>query len=308
MQTLKDRVAVVTGGAGGIGLAMGRRFGQAGMKVVLADLRADAVDQAADELRAEGIDVAGIVADVADFASVQALADETRRRFGAVHVLCNNAGIGSVAEGYIWEYDLNDWRWGIDVNVLGVIHGLNAFLPDMVASGEEGHVINTASGNGGIAPIASGAVYPLTKAAVVTLSESLHGHLQAAEAPIGVSVLFPGGGWLKTGIWDSWQHRPDNYAATKERRTEYNSLDKLEQRMADQGQTITFEPLENVAELALQGVAENRFWLFSPKDTNSGDLARARAESIATGSPPDYLPDWSTVSPIVSTARTKEKS
>lgn len=301
MRSLRDRVAVITGGGGGIGLAMGRRFAREGMTVVLADLRRDAVDRAVDELGAEGIEAAGIVADVADFASMQALADETRRRFGGVHVLCNNAGVGSVAEGYMWEYDLNDWRWGIDVNVLGVIHGLNAFLPAMVASGEPGHVINTASGNGGIAPIASGAVYPLTKAAVVTLSESLYGHLRLAGAPIGVSVLFPGGGWLKTGIWDSWQHRPAEYAASKPRRTEHNSLDKLEQRMADQGQAISFEPLENVAELALHGVVENRFWLFSPKDTHSGELARARAESIATGSPPDYLPDWSTVSPIPKT-------
>jgi NAD(P)-dependent dehydrogenase (short-subunit alcohol dehydrogenase family) len=269
-----------------------------GMQSLAGRVAVITVAGAADALRVEGIDAAGIVADVADLTSMEALADEARRRFGAVHVLCNNAGVGSVAEGYLWEYDLNDWRWGIDVNILGVVHGINAFLPAMVDGGEEGHVITTSSGNGGIAPLASGAVYPLTKAAVVTLSESLHGHLRLAGAPIGVSVLFPGGGWLKTGIWDSWKHRPDEYAATRPRRTEHNSLERFEQRMAEAGKAIEFEPLENVAELALQGVRENRFWLFSPKDTHSGELARARAESIATRAAPDYLPDWSVISPI----------
>lgn len=299
LHSLTDRVAVITGGGGGIGLAMGRRFGQEGMKIMLADVRQEPLDRAADELRSEGIDVATHVTDVADFASVQALAAATTDRFGGTDVLCNNAGVGSVAEGYMWEYDVADWRWGIDVNVLGIIHGLNAFLPAMVERGEPGHVINTSSGNGGICPTASGAVYPLTKAAVVTLSESLYGHLRAADAPIGVSVLFPGGGWLKTDIWDSWTYRPGGeYAATKERRTEYNSLESFTERLAAQGKDIEFEPLENVAQLALDGVLENRFWLFSPKDAHSGPMAQARAESIATASPPTYLPDWSTVSPI----------
>src|SRR5699024_6252629 len=249
---------------GGIGLAMGHRFGEAGMRIMLADVRQEQLDAAVAELREAGIEADGRVTDVADLSSVRALADATEERFGGTDVLCNNAGVGSVSEGYMWEYDVADWRWGIDVNVLGMIHCLNAFLPKMVESGEPGHVINTSSGNGGICPSASGAVYPLTKAAVVTLSESLHGHLRAADAPIGVSVLFPGGGWLKTDIWDSWTYRPGGeYAATKERRTEYNSLESFAERLAEQGKEIEFEPLENVAQLALDGVLENRFWLFS---------------------------------------------
>ncbi|ETZ98323.1 short chain dehydrogenase family protein [Mycobacterium kansasii 732] len=153
MRDLQGKVAVVTGGAGGIGRAMGRRFGQEGMRVVLADVLAKPLDAATRELAAEGIDVAGVVTDVTDYSSVESLARQTLRNFGAVHVVCNNAGTGGVSEGYMWEHDLADWRWGIDVNVLGIVHGIKAFVPILLEQGE-GHVVNTCSGNGGFAPIA----------------------------------------------------------------------------------------------------------------------------------------------------------
>src|SRR4051812_1109862 len=129
MKDLRGKVAVVTGGAGGIGRAMGRRFGQEGMKVVLADVLAEPLDEATRALADEGVDAIGVVTDVTDYSSVEVLAKETLDRFGAIHVVCNNAGTGAVSEGYIWDHDLADWRWGIDVNVLGVIHGIKAFVP-----------------------------------------------------------------------------------------------------------------------------------------------------------------------------------
>lgn len=184
MTNLQGKVAVITGGAGGIGRALGRRLGHEGMKVVLADVLADPLREATRALTDEGIEAAGVVTDVTDYSSVEALAKEALRRFGAVDVVCNNAGTGAVSEGYLWEHDLADWRWGIDVNVLGVIHGLKAFVPILLERGE-GHVVNTCSGNGGFAPIARGAmggpataVYPMTKAAVLCLTESLYTHLE----------------------------------------------------------------------------------------------------------------------------------
>src|SRR3954471_14880022 len=132
MRDLDGRVAVVTGGAGGIGRALGEAFGRAGMKVVLADVQPDPLDKTVSELRADGSDVIGVATDVSQWESVTALRDATLAEFGAVHVLCNNAGIGAGAEGPIWGHELRDWEWALGVNVWGVILGINAFVPWMV--------------------------------------------------------------------------------------------------------------------------------------------------------------------------------
>src|SRR5436305_1770643 len=153
MKQVRGKVAVVTGGAGGIGRALIERFTDEGMKVVLADLVPDAVERTADELRAQGREVLGVVTDVTSLDSVEALRDATLAEFGAVHVVCNNAGIGSGSEGQIWEHHVNDWRWSLDVNVMGVVNGINAFVPVMLEQDVEGHVVNTTSGNGGFTPL-----------------------------------------------------------------------------------------------------------------------------------------------------------
>ncbi len=187
MQTLQDRVAVVTGGAGGLGRAMGERFARAGMRVMLADVQAEPLERAVAECRAAGLAIAGHQTDVTNYASVEALRDATLAAYGAVHVVCNNAGIGAGAEGKMWEHELNDWRWAIGVNVMGVVHGINAFVPVMLAQGAGGHVVNTSSGNGGVSPLPSTPQYAATKAAVVTITECLYGQLQDAQASARVN-------------------------------------------------------------------------------------------------------------------------
>src|SRR5438270_5218619 len=248
MDSLHGKVAVVTGGAGGIGTAIGRRLGQEGMKVVLADVLEDALASTVETLRSEGIDAAGVPTDVTDFESVRHLADQACGLYGTVHVVCNNAGTGSVSEGYLWEHDLADWQWGIDVNVLGVIHGIKAFVPLLVAQ-DEGHVVNTCSGNGSFAPIAKGAmggpataVYPMTKAAVLCLSESLYTHLRLAGSAVRASALFPAG-FLNTGIWESWRHRPEKYAPTQDRAAPPQTLDAVVDRLAPAGVEVALPPL-----------------------------------------------------------------
>ncbi|WP_163755994.1 SDR family oxidoreductase [Mycobacterium botniense] len=295
MTDLQGRVAVVTGGAGGIGRALGRRFGQEGMKVVLADVRKEPLDQATRALAGEGIEAAGVVTDVTDYSSVESLAKETLDRFGAVHVVCNNAGTGAVSEGYMWEHDLADWRWGIDVNVLGVIHGIKAFVPMLLGQGD-GHVINTCSGNGGFAPIARGAmggpataVYPMTKAAVLCLTESLYTHLQMTGTRVRAHVLFPGG-FLNTGIWESWRHRPQRYAPTQKRRTPEHTLADVVARFEAAGARIEFTPLETVADQVVEGIRADRFWMMGPP-TPAEDVVRRKATSILARSNPDYLVD-----------------
>ena len=295
MNDLRDRVAVVTGGAGGIGRAMGRRFGQEGMRVVLADVLAEPLDEAVRTLASEGIDVLGVVTDVTDYWSVESLAKAAVDHFGAVHVVCNNAGTGGVSEGYMWEHDLADWRWGIDVNVLGVIHGIKAFVPILLEQGE-GHVVNTCSGNGGFAPIARGAmggpamaVYPMTKAAVLCLTESLYTHLDMTGTRVRAHVLFPGG-FLNTGIWESWRHRPQQYAATQERRTPDQTLDDVVARFESAGARVEFTPLEAVADQVIEGIRADSFWMMGPP-APSDQVVSKKAASILARREPDYLVD-----------------
>jgi NAD(P)-dependent dehydrogenase (short-subunit alcohol dehydrogenase family) len=295
MEDLQGKVAVVTGGAGGIGRAMGRRFGQEGMKVVLADVLAEPLDEATRALTDDGVEVAGVVTDVTDYSSVESLAKEALSRFGAVHVVCNNAGTGGVSEGYMWEHDLADWRWGIDVNVLGVIHGIKAFVPILLEQGE-GHVVNTCSGNGGFAPIARGAmggpataVYPMTKAAVLCLTESLYTHLEMTGTRVRAHVLFPGG-FLNTGIWESWRHRPERYAATQERRTPEHTLADVVNRFEAAGAHVEFTPLETVADQVVDGIRADRFWMMGPP-TPAEEVVSSKAASILSRGAPDYLVD-----------------
>lgn len=186
MDELAGRVAVVTGAAGGIGLELAAQLAAAGMRVVMSD-----VDESRLEAAAAGIEgeVEAVAANVSLPGEVDMLAERARARFGAVHVLCNNAGV--TRPGRAWELGIDDWQWLLSVNVLGVVNGIRSFVPAMLERGEPGHVVNTAS-IGGLLPYAGIGAYTASKYAVVGLSESLLLDLRAVEAPIGVSVLCPG--------------------------------------------------------------------------------------------------------------------
>jgi len=288
MRDLEGRIAVVTGGAGGIGRAMGERFVAEGMRVVLADVEQPVLDATVAELQAEGHDVSGVVTDVADFASVERLRDHVLDRHGAVHLLCNNAGVGAGANGRMWEHDLNDWRWAVGVNVWGVVHGIKAFVPAMVAGGEEGHVVNTSSGNGGVTPLAGTPIYAVTKSAVVTLSECLYAQLQAdTGGRVGASVLFPGPHMLRTGLFSSWRNRPADLASPTARR---GSVEAFEQRMAEAGVEVTYTPVEEVADQVVAAVRDQAFWIL-PKGGRSDEQISARAESMLARTNPTYISD-----------------
>ncbi|MFF7354500.1 SDR family NAD(P)-dependent oxidoreductase [Streptomyces filipinensis] len=282
------QVAVVTGAASGIGLALARRFAAEGLKVVLADVEEAALGKAAAGLRAEGADVHARVVDVGERAQVAELAEAAYDTYGAVHVLCNNVGVGSGAEGRMWEHDPNDWRWAFAVNVWGVFHGVQAFVPRMIKAGQPGHVVNTSSADGGIAPLPTASVYAVTKAAVVTLTESLYAHLKAEHARVGASVLFPGPHMLRTGLWESHRNRPARYAKQRPRRTPYRSLDQWEAAMRAAGQEVRFTPVEQVAELVVSGIRADRFWLL-PASEHSDAQIRARSRSMLDRANPSYL-------------------
>ncbi|HEY7137321.1 MAG TPA: SDR family NAD(P)-dependent oxidoreductase [Acidimicrobiia bacterium] len=292
MRDFAGKVAVVTGAAGGIGRALVERFLAEDMLAVVADVVPDAVERTTAELRGQGHDVIGVVTDVTSLESVEALRDAAIEAYGGVHILCNNAGIGSGSEGQMWEHHVNDWRWSLDVNVMGVVNGINAFVPMMVASGEDGHVVNTTSSNGGFTPLINSAVYATTKAAVTTLTECLWGQLQETGARVGASLLYPSThtpGLLNTGIWRPGANRPERYdrpgAPPKEGR---DSLTPYRERMEAAGLPLVFAPLSEVADICFEGIRDGVFWIGAPNEEQHAKI-RARAESQITMSAPSYL-------------------
>jgi NAD(P)-dependent dehydrogenase (short-subunit alcohol dehydrogenase family) len=292
MRNVDGKVAVITGGGQGIGRALAERFGAEGMKVVIADVVPQLVETTTAELRQGGLDVLGVVTDVTSLESVEALRDATLAEYGAVHIVCNNAGIGSGSEGQIWEHHVNDWRWSLDVNVMGVVNGINAFVPHMLAQDEEGHVVNTTSGNGGFTPLINSAVYATTKAAVTTITECLWGQLREVGAKVSASLLYPSTnspGMLNTGIWRPGANRPDRYdrpgAAPKEGR---DALGSYLARMEEAGQEVVFAPLSEVADICFEGIVNDTFWITAPSAAQQQKI-RDRAESQIQMTPPDYL-------------------
>jgi NAD(P)-dependent dehydrogenase (short-subunit alcohol dehydrogenase family) len=290
VKDFEGKVAVVTGGGGGIGRALGARFGQAGMKVVLSDNDEAALQPVVDELRDRGVDAMGVVTDVRLLESVEALRDATVTAYGGVHVVCNNAGIGAGSQKPFWEQHVNDWRWTYDVNVFGVVNGINAFVPLMLEQDEEGHVVNTSSGNGGFSPLLSGTIYASTKAAVVTITECLWGSLRAIDAKVSASAMFPSTrtpGLLNTGIWRPGRNRPSEFAHEDAPPQEgRDALGQLEETMRSAGRELTFAPLEEIADMTFEGIRDDQFWIYA--DTGR-DPVRERADSIANRTPPDYM-------------------
>ena len=227
MENLDGKVAVITGGASGIGKAVATRAAAEGMKVVIADIEERALKEAEAELTGQGAEAIAVLTDVSDAASVQELRDAAVRRFGTVHLVHNNAGVG--LGGPLWEVSEEDWRWILGVNLWGVVHGIAAFTPLLVEQGE-GHIVNTASVAGLTTPMFMGP-YNATKFAVVAISETLYKDLSTTGANVGVSVLCPG--FVQTGIARSDRNRPA-WAPERERENAAN-LRSFVQTLVDGG-------------------------------------------------------------------------
>ena len=269
MKTFRDRVAVVTGAASGIGLALAERFAAEGMKIVMADVEADALERAAAALRGRAAAVLATRVDVARAEDVERLARETYAAFGAAHVVCNNAGVAVI--GAVHEHSLADWQWVMGVNLWGVIHGVRAFVPRMLAGGDEGHIVNTASMAGlTTAPFMS--VYDVTKHGVVALSESMYKEFTATGAPIGVSVVCPG--LINTSIMRSSRNRPAELA---EEGKAGPMAQAFGQGLADR--LTTGYPPSKVAEQVFHGIHDKRFYIV-PAQPEVRQWATIRAQDI----------------------------
>jgi len=272
MELTSGKTAVVTGAASGIGFALAERFARAGLDIVLADVEQEALDAAVQKVAALGVQTLAVRTDVSDEAAVQALAAAAIERFGAVHLVCNNAGVESSADP--WLGPVSAWKWVLGVNLWGVIHGIRAFLPAMLGQGE-GHFVNTASIAGlypGFAPS-----YDASKHAVVAISESLYRSMKLAGLPIGVSVLCPG--WVNTNIMDASRNWP---ADLGEQPPQAFGAEVAEPHVR-KAIAEAMQPAE-VAAFVADAVAAGKFWVFTGQEWV--DLVAQRWNAIATGEDP----------------------
>jgi NAD(P)-dependent dehydrogenase (short-subunit alcohol dehydrogenase family) len=286
LQDFDGKVAVVTGGASGIGLALCRALAAEGMRIVVADVEQGALDRAVDALSSTTArrEVVGVRTDVSDAASVEALAKRTFDELGACHLLCNNAGVGAPSAN-VWDTTINDWKWVHGVNVMGVVHGVLAFVPRMIDSGEPGHVVNTSSGDGGIAPLPTASVYAASKAAVSVLTECLASQLASEDTFLQASIFYPSGGLLKTGLWTADRNRPAELARERPRTTPAMTVEQLEDMARKAGRELPIQDLDELAQIFVDGVRNDRFVIM--KDVASmGPTLRERAEHLERGEIP----------------------
>ena len=277
MKTFKDQVAVITGAASGIGRALAGRCVREGMRVVLADVEAPALAQAEAELRQAGADVLAVRTDVSKAGDVEALAHKTLDAYGAVHLLCNNAGVG--AGSTAWESTIHDWQWALGVNLWGVLHGIRTFVPIMLGQEAEAHIVNTAS-IAGLISYAPNAPYHLSKHAIVALSEKLYYDLAYRGPQVGISVLCPG--MVDTRILEGERNRPP------ELRDDRNSGELSPEALAAweaQRRAIAagMSPAE-VADRVLAAIAERRFYILTHPELTP--LIEARLSAIVSGQNP----------------------
>ena len=270
MKDFKDKVAVVTGGASGIGRSIAERLAAEGMKLVLADIEEGALATAQKEMEAKGATVLAVRTDVSQAADVEALAKKAVDTFGAVHVLCNNAGVHPPG-GALWERSVADWQWVLGVNLWGVIHGVRVFVPIMCAQDTEAHIVNTASIAGLVSAPWVG-IYNVTKHAVVTLSETLHHELTLSGTKVKVSVLCPG--WVNTRLADADRNRP---AELLEPPVELSPQKEMIEG-AFREFVATGLPAEQIADAVLDAIRDEQFYILTHPEGQ--EVIEARMQDI----------------------------
>ncbi|MFH8410890.1 SDR family NAD(P)-dependent oxidoreductase [Streptomyces sp. NPDC018019] len=276
MHDLEHKVAVITGAAGGIGRGMAETFAGAGMRVVLSDVEEAALRSTTAELRADGAEVHAVVADVSVADDVSSLAESVLRKYGAVHVLCNNAGVHTGSRPS-WQSTLDDWAWILGVNLMGVVHGTRVFLPVMIEQNEDAHIVNTASMAG---LLTGGSLYGATKTAVVSLSETVHLELVEGGWKPRISVLCPG--LVDTRIYLSGRNRPSRFPDVGPTPSGW-SVDEARRAFKEYGVAPRV-----VGEQVLQAIREERFYVLTHPEY--GEHIQHRTRQILAGENPTLLP------------------
>lgn len=280
MKDFENKVAVITGGASGVGRSLAFALGSRGAKVVVGDVDKSAMDQILTDLTAQGIDAVVGFCDVTSVDSLNALADRAQEAFGGMHLVFANAGIAAGESGAMWEYSDKDWEWCLNVNLWGVINSIRAFMPRLVAQGVESHFVVTGSGNGALLVYPDQPIYTASKAAVHTLTENLHYQVTAANSPVKVSALFPGPHVVDTGLFNSGRVRPEELKKEIEGNASgINSVDDMKKMAADFGIELQSTHPDEVAEMAVVGLQQDAFWLLATTP-ETDEKIQARASMI----------------------------
>ena len=275
MQEFVERVAVITGAASGIGLGLAKHCAKEGMHVVLADINESQVQALADELVATGTQAIAVTTDVSRPEALEGLADAAYAEFGQVDLLVNNAGV--LISGFSWERSIEDWQWILNINLMGVVHGLHSFVPRMLAQGTAGHIVNTSSLAGLLASPLMGP-YTVSKQAVVALTETLHYELASIDAQLKTSVLCPGP--IATGIADSGSGRRVSSQISDEANDQLLGL-------LNTGIAAGMSPAD-CARKVFKGIREEKFWIFTHEDFKS--TYQHRVESVMNNGILEFQP------------------
>jgi NAD(P)-dependent dehydrogenase (short-subunit alcohol dehydrogenase family) len=280
VKDFKGKVAVITGGASGVGRSLAFALGRRGAKIAVGDVDGNAMEQVGQDLAREDIEAIVEHCDVTSVESLNALADAATEKLGGLDLVFANAGIGAGETGAMWDYSEKDWQWCFNVNVWGVINSIRAFMPRLVASGKPAHFVVTGSGNGAYTVLPDAPIYTASKAAVHAITENLHYQVQAGGLPVVVSALFPGPHVVDTGLFNSGRVRPEALKKEVEgNESGINSVDDMKKMMAEYGMELQVTHPDEVADMALRGLEQDAFWLLETTPETDKKI-RARAQMI----------------------------
>ncbi len=280
MQDFNNKVAVITGGASGVGRSLAFALGRLGAKIVVGDVDGNAMEQVQSDLAEEGIECLVQFCDVTSPESLNTLADKAQEQFGGIHLVFANAGIGAGESGAMWDYSDKDWQWCLNVNLWGVINSIKAFMPRLVAQNEPAHFVVTGSGNGAFLVYPDQPIYTASKAAVHAITENLHYQVSAAQSPVKVSALFPGPHVVDTGLFNSGRVRPEELKKEVEgNESGISSVDDMKKMCAEFGIELQTTHPDEVAEMAVAGLRQDAFWLLATTEDTDAKI-QARADMI----------------------------
>jgi len=280
MKDFNNKVAVITGGASGVGRSLAFALGRRGAKVAVGDVDSVAMEAVKEALEAEGIETVVEHCDVTQVDSLNGLADKAEAALGPLDLVFANAGIGAGENGPMWEYSTKDWQWCLNVNLWGVINSITAFMPRLVARNSEAHFVVTGSGNGAFLVYPDQPIYTASKAAVQTITENLHYQMQAAQSPVKISALFPGPHVVDTGLFNSGRVRPQELKkAVEGNESGISSVEDMKKMCAEFGIELQTTHPDEVADMAVAGLEQNAFWLLATTPETDAKI-RARTDMI----------------------------
>ena len=286
MQDFSGKLAVITGGASGVGKSIAFALGREGARVLIADVDRSALESAQSELKAAGIEAYSTFCDVSSAESVNALAEKAFDELGGAQLVFANAGIGAGEGGAMWEYAMQDWQWTFNVNVWGVVNSINAFMPRLMEQNVESHMVITGSGNGAFMVLPDCPIYTATKASVMAITEALYYQVSAAQDVVKVNALFPGPHVVDTGLFNSDRVRPQELEKGGDAAgSGINSVEDMRRMMEEYGMELNTTHPDEVAVTALNGLREEKFWI-SPMTEETEAKIQARTDSIISRTNP----------------------